>query len=178
MSRATVQPEATSGESPRRRKVRIVRPTRISRTTMISVGLGLAAAALLPIVWLVSWEVEPEPFRGRSLMTVMLTWQCEAGHTFQAAGQIGPRKCFTCDRPSYPLARYLCPQHGVYDAQVRLRDVGEGVTDIDEVRLPGSAWVSPGSFLCPRCRRLLELTPRDPLEDSGKSKRRGGAMAP
>jgi len=163
-----------SGDSPKPTRVRIIKKRRISPTAVVSVGLALAAAAMIPIVWFFTRNVQPEAPPPRALTSVTLTWQCEVGHTFQAAGQIGSRKCWTCNRPSYPIARYLCPVHGEYEAQVLLEEDSGGITAVKELRFQGSTWTAADTFVCPRCGRKLEYAPKDPLEEARKNKRRSG----
>lgn len=141
---------------------------------IVNIGLALTAAAMLPVLWILTREVEPEPYHGRTLTTVTLTWLCDVGHTFQAAGQIGPRKCWSCNRPAYPMARYVCPVHGVFEAQVLLTEGEHGVTQPEMLRLVNSTWVAPEAFVCPRCGRVLEYAPKDPLDEISGTRRRGG----
>lgn len=135
-------------------------------------GGALLMAAGLPVVWVLTREQGSEPSRGRSLTDTTLQWRCDAGHSFPAAGQIGPRVCWECDRPAFPVATYSCPMHGPYAAYVRFAKGNDGEPYVAQVKLQGGGWVLQESLSCPKCGKALRYTPKDPLE-AGK-RRRGG----
>lgn len=137
----------------------------------MAVGVALTTLVLWR-VWRHDESVSPP---GRTLAEVELTWRCEAGHTFEAAGQVLPRQCWTCDRLAYPLISMHCPTHGAFEVLVRFAGGTDSVPGVAQLKLPGHRWVDVDEGLtCPRCREKLIYKGRDPLERAVRPNRRPG----
>lgn len=157
--------------------VRIVKPRTVSRAALVSLLAITIAALFLPAMWHVSRrEREDESPVFRTLTDVELKWKCEAGHTFRAAGQVGPRLCWTCDRDAYPVTQRVCPVHGSFQVVVQFADGEDGVPRMSKLRFFGQDWVTvEDGLVCPRCSRRLAYQPPDPLDRSRRHPdRRGG----
>ncbi len=171
--------DAQSGRvhpSTRRRTVRIVKQRTASRPAVISLLIAVALALLLPLAWRYWRPEEPPPPLQRTLVDVELEWKCPVGHSFRAAGQVGGRACWTCDRTAFPVTDYTCRVHGPFEVQVRFAVGDDGVPRMASLRWPGEEWVSAEDGLpCPRCSRRLVYLKADPLgRASREAKRVGG----
>ena len=135
---------------------------------MISILVACGAAILLLIGRQVMKE-EPAvaPIR-RTLVDVELEWKCPSGHVFRAGGQVEPRKCWTCNQPAYPLARFQCRTHGEVDVIARFEAApDDGHAILSAFSTHGSDW-TPASepVLCPKCRQPMKRHVEDPLAKS------------
>jgi hypothetical protein len=156
------QPEPS--RVPRRRTVRIVKPRRISNVGLISILLAVAAAILLLLTRQAFRSPEPLPPTHRTIFDVELEWKCDAGHTFKAAGQITPRKCWTCRQPAYPIGHYACPTHGTFEVAGQYEADDSGAPRLSFYRVYGGTWTPVGEGLkCPRCGQALTKPVEDPL---------------
>lgn len=157
-----------------RRKVRIVQPRGSSPAAQLGLALMVGAILSLPFVW--RWVRADGAIvaHQRAVEEMMMGWQCEAGHSFRAAGGAGARECWTCQRDAYPVARYTCTVHGDQTVFVRFATDEVGNVRASEIRMTGTEWVPIGDgLICPKCSRKLEYLPPDPLE-KGPSNRGGG----
>jgi len=147
-----------------RRTVRILKPKSASRTARLSLVTAVGVAIVTLALWRV-WRHEDDVAPpGRRLIDVELTWRCEAGHTFQAAGQLLPRQCWICDRQAFPLIVMYCPTHGAFDVLVRFAPGTDNVPEVAQLKLVGYRWVDAAEGLtCPRCREKLIYKGPDPL---------------
>ena len=137
------------------------------RKSMIPVVLP---ALVLLAVWRL-WQTEEVIVpKQRRLVDIDVVWKCEVGHSFRAAGQVGSKACWTCDRPAFPVTQYACRFHGPYVVAVRFEAGEDGVARITEMRRPGFEWVSIEEGLkCPLCGRRLVYKPRDPTEGANRA---------
>lgn len=154
---------------PPRRTVRIVK-RRTSRPANISLAVAAAAAVVLLAVWRL-WQTEEVIVpQQRQFRDIDVVWKCEVGHSFKAAGQIGSKACWTCDRPAFPVTYYACRIHGPYEIAARFAAGEGGVARISELRRPGLEWVSIEEGVnCPRCKRRLVHKTRDPAENASRA---------
>jgi hypothetical protein len=161
--------------SPRRPSVRIVGPRRISRNSAITLVLVCLAALAIPAGWRLSRSDEPLRALQRRLEEVELEWKCPLGHVFYAAGQVEPRRCWECDRESYPVTHFACAVHGPVEVLIKYRRTSEGAAEVWQLRpWSGGVWVAAADGVnCPRCGRRLAYRPNDPLE-AKRSGKRGG----
>jgi hypothetical protein len=150
------------------RRIRVVNRER-SRWAFL---WGLWLPALLVLVGFFIWrmvsvsgkpEVEVSP---RPLSEITLTWSCDAGHVFEAPGQIAPRACPTCGGPAFPSADLSCPTHGVFRAQLMFEasPADPGRPRYGQYRVAGTAWCSlEKGVACPRCGAWCRWRSVDPL---------------
>lgn len=148
-----------------RRTVRIIEKRRIPREAVISLSLaGVVALTILAFWWFSATSEEAARPHTRTLEETELLWRCENGHTFSAAGQTGARLCLFCEKLAYPVTRFSCPVHGPFQVTVQFGDGADEASPIVKLRLTGRDWVNTEVGLrCPRCDRLLEYRPTDPL---------------
>lgn len=157
----------------RRRTVRIVRP-RLPRTAALSLLVAVVTAGVLFGVWRFFRQDEHPVINPRGLSDVYLNWRCTVGHSFRALGQVQPRACPTCGRLSYPVAVFLCPEHGEHEVAIRYALDADGEPQPTEFRVGRGKWVSLEDLRCPRCAHRLIRKPRDPFEDRERGPRSGG----
>lgn len=145
--------------------VRIVRHRKIPRSAVWSL---VAASLVLIFLFLASRkgnEDFPSVFPARSLADIQLEWKCPVGHSFQMAGKTGVRRCIACNRPTTPVTQYSCEDHGRYEVRVEFAESEAGAPQVARVKLPGRSWAdAPAGLRCPKCRKKLRLSRRDPLE--------------
>lgn len=160
---------------PRRRTVRIVKPRSGSRAGAITLAAIVGAGILLLLVRnALRSEETVQPFV-RKFSDVDLEWKCEAGHTFPAAGQIEPRKCWTCNATAFPIRKASCPVHGETDVWVKFAADAEGTPRPSAYRAVGGEWTEPGaSPICPKCKREMSPVRDDPLAKLKSKKQRPG----
>lgn len=147
--------------STHRRTVRIVGRRRPSRTATVSlIVAGMTAAGVFGIwrVWH-SGEARLEPYV-RTIFDTELRWRCEAGHLFEAPGQIEPRHCWKCGGIAYPVTQYRCPTHGAFEAAVQFASDPDGTVRPAQLRFRGDSWLPAEDHpACPRCGQPMELVP-------------------
>ncbi len=159
------QPDRTPGA--RRPSVRIIKPRTTSRVAILSLLTAAVAAMGLPAIWRYWRSEELVRPAQRTFSDVELEWRCSAGHTFQAAGQLGGRTCWkrNCERQAFPSTQYACSVHGSFLVQVRFENDERGTPKPARLRLPSGGWVSVEKGLkCPRCPRKLEYRGANPLD--------------
>lgn len=155
-----------------RRKVRIVKPTRISHAVVLSFLLGLLVVVSFPLLWYIR-RTPPEAV-STPQETRDWVWKCDAGHTFRAAFRRVTSHCLRCDKPAYPIGWYTCPVHGLFEVAALFEADDEGKMTAAKVRLTGRRWVTEEELECPRCDRRLVYKGRDPLERVLRARRQGG----
>lgn len=148
-----------------RRTVRIVKPRTGPNPTTISLLAALSGAVILFFIWRF-WQEDPNPVPlPRTVQQVRLDWLCTKGHDFEEAGQAGSRPCPTCTKPAYPKDTYQCPVHGPFTVYVELEERAEGYVGPAAIQIVGKKkWTPIGEpLICPRCKRELTRTRRDPF---------------
>jgi len=156
----------------RYRSVRIIEPRERSRAAYVSVIVACCAALVLFVSWRLWQGDETSPPPIRELSQIEFTWQCPAGHVFQAWGQREPRGCMRCDRTAHVAEKFLCRKHGEVDVFLRF---GPNYSSADRrdlyLSLDHEHWVPRAEGLrCPQCGQPLEWV--GPL--SGLSPKRKG----
>ena len=103
--------------------VRIVRKRKLPPVAKLSLGAAAGVVVLVVLLWRLWHGNENTPVYERRPSEVEVDWRCGAGHRFSAALQLEPRRCWevTCTERAYPVARYRCPRHGVYEVAFRFR---------------------------------------------------------
>lgn len=142
-----------------RRTVRIVGRRRPSRAATVSLIIAGMTAVGVFAVWRV-WRSDEEVVQPyvRTIFDTELQWRCEAGHVFEALGQVEPKHCWKCGRLAYPITHYKCPVHGDFEAAVRFAMDHDGTVHPTELRFPGGSWIpAEGRPPCPRCGRPMDL---------------------
>jgi len=149
---------------PRRRTVRIVKPRSGSRAGAISLAAVIGAAVLFLIVrYSLRSEETVQPFV-RTFSDLEVDWKCEAGHTFRAAGQVEPRRCWTCNAAAFPVRRAACPVHGETEIWVRFSVDADGTPRPSSYRTVGGEWTDAATPpICPKCKRDMQPVREDPL---------------
>ncbi len=155
----------------RRSSVRIVKPRALPRAARISLFAAVAASCVALALWR-WWRPETvESVYRRSVADVELTWRCEDGHTFTAAGQVDGRVCAMCDKPAFAITTYECKLHGPYDVSVRFAANPDGSTRLAQVRVHGGDWFPATADLpCPKCGQPLMRKAPDALPRAKKPK--------
>lgn len=159
----------------RRRTVRIVQPRTGSRAGIILLAIVGSAAVLFFIIRYAVRSEEPVQPLVRTLSDLELDWKCEAGHGFRAAGQVEPRRCWTCTAPAFAVRKFTCPVHGETDAWVKFSLESDGVPRPLAYRAIGGEWSDAGSPpSCPKCKREMQPVREDPLAKLKSKKPRSG----
>ncbi len=163
----------SGGVASRKPSVRIAGRRSIPRATVLSLALATIAALSFPAVWRLLQSKDELRAPQRQLAEVEMEWKCSQGHTFRAAGQIGPRPCWHCDREAYPVTLYACPVHGSTEVLVRFMLGEDGSASVQAIRLQNQPWATPEQGLtCPRCSRKLSYVGNDPLEAVKRGQRK------
>jgi hypothetical protein len=134
----------------------------------------LAGAAALGVILVYrTWEAEePRPVIQRTIRDMELDWRCEGGHVFRMHGQQDPTPCPICNRPSYPVAAFWCPEHGNILIAYKFRTLADGGTEIAAIQFPGRPWeLHPDVMTCPRCNREMRMRSEDPLSSYDRSRK-------
>lgn len=168
-------PEFASSAGTPRHTVRIVRRRVPPKAAWISLLLAAIVAGGVYGFWRL-WRSEPPlQFATRRLTEFELDWRCEGGHRFRALGQIDPKQCSTCQKTSYPVADFACPQHGVFEVSGKFARNKDGPERMTHYRLPGRSWVSADDPLpCPKCGQELVRAWPDPLAPRQTTRKRSG----
>jgi len=144
--------------------VTIVRDPAERRGAVITL-LATAGIAVVVLAGWAIWKDEPPPVGvQRTIEDVEVTWRCENGHEFRAAGSMTPIECPTCGAPSDVFVHYRCPEHGELPALVRFRLDSAGRQVPDQVRLGDREWWGvTSSVQCPQCGRGVAVARDDPF---------------
>ncbi len=156
----------------RRRTVRIVRRRTPSRAAILSLLTAVSAAGVAFAAWRWWRPAPPVPFYERTIRDVELTWKCEAGHAFMAAGQVADRLCAMCDRPAHVFTLYECRQHGVAEVTVRFTEGPDGRPKVSHFRVK-KEWIEASDPVpCPQCNVPMTRKQADPLEAFNREKKK------
>lgn len=151
--------------------VRITRPTRISRAASMSLLAACGAALLFLAVWRI-WRTDaPAMAYQRTLDEILLPWECENGHPFEAYGQPGPRPCVKCSADADIVDWYACEnaRHGPFKVIARLGADWSPANPSLHLSVRGSKFVPAEEGLtCPysTCDELLYRVQHDPIEEA------------
>ena len=142
---------------------------------MISLAVAVGAVLLFLGIRHSLRSEEPVPPHVRTFFDVELEWKCEAGHSFRAAGQVEPRRCWTCNRPAYPARGAVCPVHGETDVWVKFTLGTDGTPRPASYRTVGGEWTNADSPpQCPKCKREMTPVRDDPVAKLKSRRLRSG----
>jgi hypothetical protein len=152
-------------------KVRIVERRLPPRGAIISLAIALAASATVYLAWRIFKPVPPEVAYTRTLGDVLLSYECERNHKFNAPGQVGSLPCPMCQTPAYPRTNFECSTRHKQPVEVEFARKPDGHEAVARIRLPGGEWTSPEKGLrCPKCQSPLSRPQPQDLSDLGKQR--------
>lgn len=157
-----------------RRTVRIVTPRSVHRVAILTM-LGISGVALLCFLGFRALGKSETVVTAshRPFDEIFLSWRCEAGHSFRAAGQVGAGVCPKCNALAYPTEPFECKQHGSFAVAAKFELDALGEAKVAQYRVATRDWldalIGP---TCPKCSEPLERRPRDPLVGIERPKRK------
>ncbi|MCG3130633.1 MAG: hypothetical protein FLDDKLPJ_01399 [Phycisphaerae bacterium] len=158
---------ARSGFTSTVRRIRVVNRERSHWFSLLTVWLPVAVIVAGVVLWRLTRTDEPEVQAvQRPLSARTLSWVCDAGHGFKAAGQISPRICQTCNAPAVPASDVECPTHGVLTVQLMFEaaPVDPDRPRYAQYRTSSGSWTAlKTSVMCPRCGAACRWLSVDPL---------------
>jgi hypothetical protein len=149
--------------------IKIHTPDRQASILHLAVALGVALVVLM--CWLLLRNEPPEPVYSRSFEQVIVHWQCQSGHHFQATGSTDAASCPECGKPSAVVYIYECPQHGRIRALLRHSNLDGGQPEVKAIKFDGYQWMDVTSRLtCPVCGRNLHAAASDIFASTAQEK--------
>ncbi len=164
-----------------RHKVRIVKRRLPQRGAIISLAIAIGASAIVFLAWRVFRPTPPVVAYTRTLGDVLLSYECERGHAFNAPGRIGALACPTCQTPSYPRTNYICPIHNEQPVEVDFSMTPDGTERVSRIRVPEGEWKTPEEGVrCSKCRSPLSQPKQYDLSHLGQkpTKQKPGERPP
>ena len=123
-----------------------------------SIAVAAGAAVLIwftILMWSTSTSIRAAQ---RDLTQVLLTYQCDDGHRFEALAADKSSACAQagCAARAWPIWSFQCTKHGAFLYQLRYTIDDGGRARIKACRRPGGEWGNvAGNLKCPNCDRAL-----------------------
>lgn len=123
-----------------------------------SIAVASSAAVLIwftILMWSTSTSIRAAQ---RELAQVLVTYQCDDGHRFEAFASAKSSACTRagCTARAWPIWSFQCTKHGAFLYQLRYTINDAGRARIKACRRPGGEWGDvAGDLKCPNCDRAL-----------------------
>lgn len=123
-----------------------------------SIAVASSAAVLIwftILMWSTSTSTRAAQ---RELAQVLVTYQCDDGHRFEASAAAKSSACTRtgCVARAWPIWSFQCTKHGAFLHQLRYTIDDVGRARIRASRRPGGEWHDVvGDIKCPNCDRAL-----------------------
>jgi len=97
----------------------------------------------------------------RRVTSMLMSWQCPQGHSFEHKGSTRRVECPECGRLADVAVTYLCPRDGERSALIRLTRDRDGREKVSEISFRRGVWRAVGRDVrCPQCG--LTMVPKTP----------------
>ena len=118
-----------------------------------------ASAAVLILFTILMWSTSTSiRATQRELTQVVVTYQCDDGHRFEAPAAAKSSACTQagCAARAWPIWSFQCTKHGAFLHQLRYTIDDGGRARIKASRRPGGEWRDiAGDLKCSNCDRAL-----------------------
>ena len=156
--------------------VRIILHPERSKGAIASLLVAVVAATSIWAAYWVWHRHHDDVALQRTILDLVLDWQCPDGHQFEAKGLYTTRACPICGKPARIIITYECPKHGIYRLPVIFDELTGKPTD---VRYPSGEWLHISDTVpCPRCAGEMHPKQRSPFDKlRAKANRVEGRLA-